>query len=96
MKITRFIWLEQFSDKIQSKHRLTQEEVEEVFANRPLHKLMEKGRIRGEDLYRAFGTTDSGRYLLVFFIYKSEGRALVVSARDASSRERKRYGKKKK
>lgn len=95
MKITRFIWLEQFSDKIQVKHRLTQEEVEQMFLNRARFEFEERGDILGEDIYRATGRTDAGRYLVAFFIYKHSGRALVISARDATKRERKRYAKKK-
>jgi len=52
--------------------------------------------VEGEDLYRATGQTEAGRLLVVFFVYKGRGRVLVISARDASSRERKNYGKRKK
>jgi uncharacterized DUF497 family protein len=37
------------------------------------------------------GQTDAGRGLAVFFIYKSGGKALIISARDMSDRERKNY-----
>jgi uncharacterized DUF497 family protein len=94
MNIEQIIWLPEFQEKIESKHRISCEEVDEVFRARPRYKLIEKGRVPGENLYRAFGQTDDGRHLLVFFIYKSRGRALVISARDATERERKRYGKK--
>jgi uncharacterized DUF497 family protein len=40
------------------------------------------------------GQTDSGRYLIVFFIHKKDNRALILSARDMTSAERKRYEKK--
>jgi len=52
------------------------------------------GPIAGEDLYYAYGRTDDGRNLLVVFIYKSNREALVISARDMDSKERKRYAKK--
>jgi len=96
MKITQVIWLKQFSDKIESKHAVSRDEVEELFRSQPRYKLMEKGLISGENVYRAFGQSKDGRYLLVFFIYKGQGRALVISARDASIREQRRYGKKRK
>jgi uncharacterized protein len=95
MKITRVIWLKQFSEKITVKHRVSGEEVEQVFLNRARFEFEERGDILGEDLYRATGRTDAGRYLVVFFIYKRSGLALVISARDATKRERKRYAKKK-
>jgi uncharacterized DUF497 family protein len=56
----------------------------------------EEERQRGEDLYRAVGQTDAGRYLSIFFIYKGQGRALVISARDADLKELRSYGKRKK
>ena len=56
---------------------------------------IQKGRIRGEDLYRALGQTDSGRYLTIFFIYKDTHEALVISARDMTGKERKNYEKRK-
>lgn len=95
MKITRLIWLKRFSEKITLKHRVSGEEVEQLFLNRARFELEERGDIVGEDLYRATGRTDAGRYLVVFFIYKRLGRGLVISARDATKRERKRYAKKK-
>ena len=42
MKITQVIWLKQFSDKIESKHAVSRDEVEELFRNQPLYKLMER------------------------------------------------------
>lgn len=96
LKINEIIWLQQFAEKIERKHNVSREEVEEIIRNQPRYKLIEKGRIVGENLYRAFGQTDDGRYLLLFLIYKSHGRALIISARDASTKEQRRYGQKKK
>jgi uncharacterized DUF497 family protein len=42
----------------------------------------------------ASGRTDAGRYLLIFFIMKKNKRALMVTARDMTDRERKKYAKK--
>jgi len=39
------------------------------------------------------GQTKSGRYLIIFFIYKKDGRAIILSARDMTPDERKRYAK---
>lgn len=52
---------------------------------------MESGNRRGEDVYSAWGRTDAGRYLIVFFVRKSANTALVLSARDMDERERQRY-----
>jgi uncharacterized DUF497 family protein len=96
MKITGLIWLTQFVEKIERKHGVSTDEVNEVFSNQPEIRLIERGRVSGENLYRAIGQTSGGRYLAIFFIYKGEERALVISARDASSGERKIYGRHKK
>jgi hypothetical protein len=94
MKITGIIWLQKIVDKLTIKHRITQDEVEEVFVNRPQYRFQERGKIEGEDVYSAYGRTDAGRYLTVIFIRKYGNRALIISARDMDRKERKQYGKK--
>jgi uncharacterized DUF497 family protein len=42
----------------------------------------------------ALGTTESGRYLAVLFIYKNTKEALILSARDMARKEKKLYAKK--
>ena len=94
MKITGIIWLHTVINKIAQKHQADPEEVEEVFHNRPRFQRVGQGNVAGEDLYSATGQTDTGRYLVVFFLYKRSGHALPISARDMSAKERKRYGRK--
>jgi len=94
MKITGFIWLEDVMEKLETEHNVTPEEAEEVFADRPKIRKMNRGRFRGEDVYRAMGRTASGRYLVVFFIHKMTNEALILSARNMDKKERKSYGKK--
>lgn len=94
MKITGLIWLEDIVQKLAQKHAVRQEEIREIFANRPQFFFVEKGHRTGENVYTALGRTDSGRYLIVFFIRKKDGRALIISARDMTDSERRRYGKK--
>jgi uncharacterized DUF497 family protein len=96
MNITHIIWLTRFVDKIESKHGVSTDEVEEMLTNHPRIQRIERGVLEDEDLYRATGQTEAGRFLVVFFIYKGRGRALVISARDVSQRERKNYAKRKK
>ena len=95
MRITCVIWLRHIVDKLEWKHNVSTDEVEEVFRNRPRFRFIERGRVRGEDVYAALGQTKAGRYLVVFFIRKSSDAALVISARDMDAKERKRYGRKK-
>ncbi len=94
MKIVECLWKEQFVEKFEQKHNVLTDEVEEVFWNAPRFNFIAKGRIAGENVYRALGQTEAGRYLVVFFIYKHGGKALPISARDMDAKERKSYGKK--
>lgn len=94
MYIDEFIWLENIVDKLEVKHHVSQDEVEEVFFNKARYRFIESGHQKGEDVYSASGQTDSGRYLIVFFIYKNPNSALVLSARDMDKKERRRYGRK--
>jgi uncharacterized DUF497 family protein len=94
VKITGLIWLAEIIEKLEWKHHLQQEEVREVFRRRPKFRFVEKGHRRGENVYVAQGRTAAGRYVNVFFVYKTNRRALILSARDMTPAERKRYGKK--
>ena len=54
MKIRECLWLDEFVDKIIRKHRVSPEEVEEVFSRDPLIRRVETGKVKGEDLFVAF------------------------------------------
>jgi uncharacterized DUF497 family protein len=94
MKIDEIIWLQKVVDKLETKHHIFQEEVEQVFANNPQYRFLEKGKVEGENVYSAYGQTDIGRYVTVIFISKFKNCALIISARDMDKKERKQYGKK--
>jgi uncharacterized DUF497 family protein len=70
MYIDDFVWLPDVIEKLIVKHYVTQDEVEEVFFNDPHYRFIERGHRSGEDVYSAGGQTDTGRYLIVFFIHK--------------------------
>ena len=91
MKITGFIWLDDLVEKIETKHQVDQDEVRELFLNWPHFRRVEKGHRHDEHVYSAAGQTDAGRYLVVYFVYKRNRRALVLSARDMTRAERRRY-----
>jgi hypothetical protein len=55
MKIVGFIWLEEIVEKLEVKHQVATDEVEQIFNNQPSVKRMGKGHFRGEDVYRALG-----------------------------------------
>ena len=90
MRLYDVIWKDQFVEKIADKHGVTPEEVEEVLFTGPHVRLAQKGRVRGENLYVAYGQTAAGRYLVVFFIRKRQTAALPISAR-AMTRTEQRY-----
>jgi uncharacterized DUF497 family protein len=90
------IWKAKFVEKIADKHGITTDEVEEVLFSRPHVRLAEKGRVKGENLYVAYGQTTAGRYLVVFFICKRRTAALPISARDMTPSERRYYDEHKK
>ena len=93
MKIQGFIWHGNVIYKLYNKHNVTPGEVEEAFEDKPIFLKKECGKVEGEDLYNALGRTVSGRYLSIFFIYKSSHQALIVSARDMDRKERRYYDK---
>jgi len=94
LKISSIIWLQEIIEKNIVKHHVTQDEIRQVLASSSHFRFVEKGYRRGENVYVSLGQTDSGRYLVVFFIYKKDNQALVLSARDMTPAERKRYEKK--
>lgn len=93
MKIKGLIWLDEIIEKLLSKHNVRQSEVREVLSKKPHFRFIEKGHRPGENVYAAMGRPDSGRYLIVFFIYKKDRHALILSARDMTQTERRRYEK---
>ena len=94
MFVDDFVWLPHIVEKLEAKHHVSQDEAEEVFFNDPKYRFVESGHRLDEDVYSAGGQTESGRYLIVFFIHKADNSALILTARDMDSRERKRYGRK--
>lgn len=93
MAISEVLWLDDVVAKIEQKHGVTVEEVEDVVQGKPVVRRLERGRVAGEDLYAALGRTTTGRFLTVFFIRKKGDRALVISARDMDRKERRLYGR---
>jgi uncharacterized DUF497 family protein len=91
LKIKGIIWIDEIIEKLDRKHHVMQHEVREVLRNGPHFRYVEKGHHPGEDVYAALGRTDAGRYLIIFFVHKLDRRALIVSAREMTGSERKRY-----
>ena len=91
MRINGFVWLEEFVEKLDRKHGVATHEVEAVFTGAPYVTRIGRGQVQGEDVYRAIGQTEDGRYLAVFFVLKQGNRVLVISARDMERMERREY-----
>lgn len=92
--VREILWLGSVVEKIERKHGVRIDEVEQVLASGPTVRRIERGRVTGEDLYVALGRTAPGRHLAVFFVRKRGGRALIVTAREMDRKERKLYGRK--
>ena len=95
MLINRIIWKDQYVEKLEVKHGVSVEEVEDVLDSKPHLRKVAKGNVKGENVYAAFGQTIGGRYLVIFYIRKLDGTILPISARDMDDGERKYYGKQK-
>jgi hypothetical protein len=93
MKIRAIIWLDSVVEKVDRKHGISREEVCEVLQGPAMFRFVENGHRRGEHVYAALGQTKAGRYLIVFFIHKPDHRILILTARDMTGAERKRYEK---
>ncbi len=91
MRIEGIIWFDEIIEKLEWKHSVQPCEVTEVFVNTHEFRFVEKGHRAGENVYAAMGQTNAGRYLIVFFIYKKDRRAFILSARNMTDRERRKY-----
>jgi uncharacterized protein len=93
LKIEGLIWFDEIIEKIEKKHNVHQNEVREILAKQPYFRFVEKGHRQGENVYSAMGQTKNGRYIITFFVYKKDKRALILSARNMTKGERRRYEK---
>jgi uncharacterized DUF497 family protein len=75
-------------EKIEVVHHVKFEEVEEICLSELRH--VRRGR---EGLYKVFGQTVPGRYILVVLAYKGEGDWKVATARPMTDTEKRLYKK---
>ncbi len=94
--LKEIIWIRKFISKIEKKHNVTVEEVEEALLSGALFRRSRRGRVKGEDIYVAYGKTSAGRYLFIVFIYKLNMVGVIISARDMTIQERRYYNAQKK
>lgn len=80
---------EHILDKIESKHRVTFDEAEDVVLSRASHLVRGRG-----SFVNAYGPTVDGRYLLVIIRRLDDARhAKIVTAREMTLSERRRFGR---
>jgi uncharacterized DUF497 family protein len=90
LKLSGIIWLEEIVEKIERRHRVTQDEVREILRGPSHFRFVERGTGEGRTFTRHWVRRT---YLIVFFVRKTTREALIVSARDMTTSERKRYEK---
>ena len=89
---TGFEWDAGNAGKNWERHGVTQGESEEIFFNRPVLVAPDPTHSQVEPRYAALGQTSDGRLLTVVFTIRGT-LIRVISARDMSRRERRRYEK---
>lgn len=95
MRLRKIIWMDKFTIKIQEKHNLTIDEVEDALLSGAIFRRASRGMVRGENVYVAYAKTNGGRYLFIVFIYKQSMEGLIISARDMTLKEQRYYNAKK-
>ena len=87
-----FDWDKGNIEKTWLKHKVSPVECEQIFFNEPLLVVEDPKHSQRERRYYALGHTDNGRLLFVAFTIR-KNLIRVISARDMSRKERKKYEK---
>lgn len=95
MTIENIVIIPEIEDKLIWKHNVFRYEVEEAFENKPLFRFEKKKNFPDEHVYSAMSITGSGRFVSMFFIYRKNRDALIITARDMTKKERQYYEKRK-
>ena len=88
-----FEWNEGNSNKNWHLHRVTDGECEDIFFNLPLIVSADAKHSNREKRFYALGRTENNRWLFVAFTVR-ENLIRVVSARDMTGREQRKYAEK--
>jgi len=88
-----FIWDKGNKDKNWIKHKVTNQEGEEVFFDEEKKTFKDKLHSKGEERFRIIGRTKGGRLLFVVFTIR-RNRVRIISARDINKKEVKLYEEK--
>jgi len=82
-----FEWDKGNSLKSWLKHRVTEQEAERIFFNKPLLLVVDEQHSQYESRFRAMGYTDENRFLYIVFLVRNN-LIRVISARDMNKKER--------
>jgi len=93
IKPLKFDWDEGNKNKNWFKHKVLWKECEQIFFNEPLKTFIDVKYSKKENRFVGLGTADRGRMLFVIFTIR-KNKVRIISARDMSRRERKKYEKK--
>ena len=87
---TGFDWDEENRTKNWESHDVSESECEQLFFNRPLIVRRDDGHSESETRYYVLGRTDASRLLFAVFTIRGD-KVRVISARDMTHAERRRY-----
>ena len=88
-----FEWDDGNSNKNWHLHRVSDGECEEIFFNLPIIIVFEKKRLYNEPRYIALGRTNTDRLLFIAFVIRKK-LIRVISARDMTKSDKRRYEEK--
>lgn len=86
MRVAEIVWVREIADKVQWKHGLKPEKVEEACFDQRAHIRKARG-----GRYTLLGRTEAGRCVFVVFQKLGPGRILIITARDMTDSERDLY-----
>lgn len=92
IEFVAFDWDIGNKDKNWLKHKVTNDESEEIFYNQSLQIFKDPKHSRKEERFVAYGLTDRSRKLTVIFTIRAD-KIRVISARDQNRKERREYEK---
>ena len=87
-----FDWDKGNLDKNLHKHNISDKEAEEVFNNEPLEIFEDVNHSQKEQRFVAYGVTNLNRKLTIVFTLRKQN-IRVISVRNQSKKERRRYEK---
>ena len=93
MRITGIVWLRSVVDKLLWKHNVTTDEAEQVFSGSPRFASLRPATLTVKTRMRRSARPKPAT-TVVFFVHKTTGDAMVISAREMTKKERKAYAKK--